>query len=618
MKYRIVISLIVLPFLLLCETRGQEIVRGLQSIREINELAGKQTELKTKGINDTLDLPFFDDFSLSLIYPADTLWADNEVYINNTHALEQLSLGVATFDALNSSGYIYDHASTISFEADHLTSNPIDLEGGPADNFYLSFFYQPQGLVDPPELKDFLTLQFYSVVDDSWYSVWSVEGSETHPFKPVIIAIDDPKFTSKGFRFKFTNHASLSSSASDPGSIGNADQWHIDYVHLDRGRHSADTVLRDVAFTQPLRSLLQNYEAMPWEQFKSWSLSEMGDALNVFIINNDSIERNVSRAVVINDIYEGGTVYAPTPAAKNIAPGLRTDFDSPIIYTYNSASVDSALFEVEVSLITDIFDNKVNDTIRYQQLFSNYYSVDDGSSEAGYGVNGGNDNNAIAVYRYKSLSQDTIRAIDICFNDSYQNANHISFDLVVLESINQSPGDIIYSQEEEMVNPGSSINGFVTYRLNDPVPVNGDFFVGWRQRSTTFINAGLDLNTPPEGRQYYMIYGEWYLSQVEGSLMIRPIVGKPLLSTNNETLIDENRRVNIWPNPVKDLLYIQDNKLYPGLDARINIFSTSGRLVRKGKYSETINLSQLSEGAYFLVIMKGDHVYSRNKFIKTR
>ena len=142
------------------------------------------------------------------------------------------------------------------------------------------------------------------------------------------------------------------------------------------------------------------------------------------------------------------------------------DFGAPIIYTFNSASTDSALFEISTYLTTDVFDNKVNDTLSYLQVFRNYYSVDDGSAENGYGITA---NNSMAVYRYYTPTPDTIRAVDICFNDSYLNANQRYFELIVLSSVNQAPGDIIYTQEEAMVDPGESINGFITYRFDEPV-----------------------------------------------------------------------------------------------------------------------------------------------------
>lgn len=611
-----VIPLIIFSFLLLNSARGQEIVSGLQAIKELKHFDQGKLVFKSKGPLDTLELPLFDDFSQSLIYPDDSLWSDNEVYINNTYPVSQLSTGVATFDALNSSGLLYDHASSIRFEADHLTSNPINLEGGAGDDFYLSFFYQPQGFGDQPELADSLTLQFYSVDEELWYSVWKVEGSEVHPFKPVIIRIDDPRFTDKGFKFRFINYASLSSTINDPAMIGNADHWHIDYIFLDRGRHSTDTVMRDVAFTESPRSILLNYEAMPWEQFKARPLSEMGDSLHALIINNDTTVRNVTRELILKDIYIGSTVYTtPSPVARNIDPGESFDFGAPITYTFSSATEDSALFEITTTLLTDVFDRKVNDTIRYQQVFKNYYAVDDGTAENGYGITS---NNSMAVYRYYTSSPDTLRAINICFNDSYQNANQVGFDLVVLSSDNQAPGDIIYSQEEEMVDPGESINGFITYRLDEPVYINGDFFVGWRQRSSTFLSAGLDMNTPAEGRQYYYLNGSWFTSQVGGSLMIRPVVGKAFITTGIEEFQEDLNRVDIWPNPVTNLLYINDPMLSPGDGSIISIYNSAGSLVWSEQYSESLNLSRLSEGVYLMVISKDGLVYSRNKFIRSR
>jgi hypothetical protein len=54
------------------------------------------------------------------------------------------------------------------------------------------------------------------------------------------------------------------------------------------------------------------------------------------------------------------------------------------------------------------------------------------------------------------------------------------------------------------------------------------FYVGWKQRSESFLNAGYDVNTPNAGKQFYWLNGEWNQSQVPGSIMIRPVVGGPL------------------------------------------------------------------------------------------
>ncbi|MDX2415325.1 MAG: T9SS type A sorting domain-containing protein [Bacteroidales bacterium] len=597
---------------------AQEFVSGLQSNKEVRtEYKKDLSRLKSKGITDTLELPFFDDFSVSKIFPGDSLWSDQYVYINNTYPHEQLSMGVATFDALDDRGLLYEHASQTIFVADHLSSDPINLDGDASDNFYLSFFYQPQGILDEPGPSDSLTLQFWSVSDDMWHSVWKKNGSALHPFKPVIIKIDDDRFTSKGFRFRFVNYASLSSASGDIAMAGNADQWHIDYVYLDRNRNDADTILHDVAFTSPLRSVLNNYEAIPWNQFREWYVSLLGPPLSLHYNNNDNIVRNISRSFKIRDIYENTTVHTFPPLAKNIQPATREQYDAPLSYVFNTTNTDSALFEIKASLITDVFDTKNNDTIVYYQEFKNYFAVDDGSSEGGYGINGQGASNSMAVYRYKSFSPDTIRAINICFNDSYLNSNQRLFDLVVLSSFNQVPGDILYTQEEEMVDPGESINGFITYHLNDPVPVEGEFFVGWRQRSETWLNAGLDLNTPHMGRQYLYFGGTWSQSLVEGSLMIRPIVGKPLVSTGIGEMQYEYSAVNIWPNPASGIINI-DIDAADLNKSSIEIYDIQGRKVMEAFGTQRINISDLREGMYFLILFRDDTSRSQGKFIKTR
>ena len=103
-------------------------------------------------------------------------------------------------------------------------------------------------------------------------------------------------------------------------------------------------------------------------------------------------------------------------------------------------------------------------------------------------------------------------------------------------------GIYLYTLEEVMVEQGQNINGFYTYRLPDKVPVNDIFYVGWRQRSETFLNAGLDVNTPHAGRQFYWLNGQWQQSQVTGSVMIHPVVGDALRVTRYDDIIHNRQK----------------------------------------------------------------------------
>jgi hypothetical protein len=171
----LLLILLIIPY-----TKAQEYVSGLQVNPQIkaylkdNVLIAPDKQSK----NDTLELPFWDDFSKSTLYPSVDLWIDFDVYINNTNADNPPSNGIATLDALNVNGEIYSYADYLTpFIADSLTSKPINLNYDAGENIYLSFFYRPQGILnDAPEKNDSLILEFYAPEDESWTTVWFDTG----------------------------------------------------------------------------------------------------------------------------------------------------------------------------------------------------------------------------------------------------------------------------------------------------------------------------------------------------------------------------------------------------------------------------------------------------------
>lgn len=609
---------VVLFYACLITVSGQEVVTGLQS----NGLIKKNNLIfERKGLNagDTLELPFFDDFSIRSIFPSGKNWTDNFVLINNTYSDKQVTAGVATFDALDNSGNMYGSAAPSGFKADELTSQPVNLKFPSSDNIYLSFFYQPGGLSDPPEPNDSLTLQFFAPLENIWYSVWKANGSGDQKMKPAIIRIDNNRYLQKGFRFRFVNYASLSPNLSDPSMVGNCDIWNLDYVLLNKNRNAGDTVFADVAYTLPLRSLLKSHEAMPWKQFLQVYLQEMGSSLAVHYRNNDTITRNVTRNFEIWDVYKNSLAHSFTAGATNVLPLTSTDYIANLIYTFSSTNPDSALFRIKASLKTDNFDPKGNDTLIYYQVFKNYFAFDDGTSEGGYGVNGLGSRNAMVAHKFVSYVQDTLRAIQICFNDSYLDANKRAFDLIVWDNDNGIPGNILYTKEEAMVEQGTGINGFYTYRIPEGVIINGAFYVGWRQRSESFLNAGYDINTPNAGKQLYWLNGEWRQSQVDGSIMIRPVVGSPLILTSIKDPATATRnKTKFWPNPARDYINIEQGDLRLYETSYIIIFDLNGHELIKVPFSERVDISSLHEGMYILVISTNGQPVGYNRIIKIR
>jgi len=611
------ISLIaLLLFSLLVNSYSQEILTGLLTNTAVLESRQNRDTRKSVLQADTLDLPFFEDFIADDIQPSPLRWSDDYVFINNTYPVNQISQGVATFDAIDNTGLLYEEAGDFVFEADMLTSVPVDLDYDATDNIFLSFFYQPQGIADAPEPQDSLVLQFYSAADSEWKHIWKAEGNELHNFKPVIIKIDEPRYLYRGFRFRFINYASISTSIGDPAMAGNSDHWHLDYVYIDKNRSAGDTIPADVAFTAPLRSVLNTYESMPWNQFREVFLSEMGSFITVNYRNNDQVTRNVTRNFKVRDMYENTGVHSFSAGATNIDPGEWITYNANLIYTFNSEYTDSAIFRIRSVLVTDEFDPGVNDTMDYYQVFKDYFAYDDGSAESGYGINGQGASNAMVSVMFRTFEPDTLKAVRMAFNDSYLSSNQRYFNIAVWDDNNGMPGNLLYTQEE-MTGPGERINGFKEYILNEGVAINGYFHVGWIQQSETFLNTGLDLNTAPEGRRYYYINGIWTESELPGSLMIRPVTGSSDIATDiDDTYIPPADNIRIWPNPVKDILNIDISAYDFAVDIKISIYDNSGRRIKSVARSDMIDVSSLPRGVYLLILSSDKKILGYNKFIR--
>jgi len=601
MKYSKAIYLL-LASLLTFEVSAQEVITGLLRNKQVIEARSSGLTLKSSAAEEPVAIPFLDDFSKDTIFPSTSRWADIQVFINNTYSVSQPSLGIATLDCLDENGKLYDGALQAVFPADHLTSRAIDLAYLPSDSIFLSFLYEAGGIADMPETNDSLTLSFWAPGEEKWYSIWQTPGGPTNGFRNVIIPVTDPRFLLTGFRFRFSGYASLAGAISEPSQAGNADQWNLDHILLDKSRSVHDTVIHDVALTLPQRSLVKEYEAMPWRHFRQAYLSAMSPTAAIRYRNNDTIVRNVTRHVTITDMSNGVVVRDFDAGASNAQPLASVTYDAPLLYTYNtSSSPDTAQFLVTVSLITDDFDRKQTDTIKFIQRFSGYFAIDDGTAEAGYGINGQGSRNALAALRFRSFIPDSVTGLSICFNDAFENANQRGLEIMVWADDNGKPGVLLGSSDGPTALPGTSINGFVTYAFDKPVRVTDNFWIGWRQDSEKFLNAGLDLNTPHAGRQYFLLSGTWQESQAPGTVMMRPVMkgsGSPT-SSDNGTLI--NDLFTLYPNPTDGYVTIVPSEGAPG-DFTVDVISMSGSIIMSVPGTDRTDLSRLAPGSYLLIV----------------
>jgi hypothetical protein len=223
----------------------------------------------------------------------------------------------------------------------------------------------------------------------------------------------------------------------------------------------------------PFALYSRSHEAMPWKQFRQVYLQEMGSSILIHYRNNDTLTRNITRNFEIWDVYKNSQAYSFSAGATNIGPLTNVDYNANLVYTFNTSNNDSALFRITASLKTDNFDPKGNDTLIYYQVFKNYFAFDDGTAEGGYGINGLGSRNAMVAYKFTSFMQDTLRAVQICFNDSYQNANQRNLIWWSGMIIMGFPVIFFIPEKMSLLNRVNGINGFYTYTLPEGVMVNG-------------------------------------------------------------------------------------------------------------------------------------------------
>jgi len=560
-----------------------------------------------------LDLPLFDDFSNTYISPDTGLWSDAYAFVNNNFCLNPVSNGVATLDALDEDGSLYPHAalSPNTFEADHLTSLPISLDYPASDSIYLSFLYQPGGLCDIPEEEDSLLVDFFAPDSARWINVWSVPGSELKPFSHAMIPVKDSIFLKEGFRFRFRNIASLPRNNDYLDMRSNVDYWHVDYIRLHANRFAGDSLLRDVAFSTNLTTMLKDLTSLPWSHFKDAYNTVLYPFVSGRYRNNDTITRNVTRSLVIYEPAYGESHSPGVPTAQDL-PGMEdTVVNYGFIYPFNFDRGDSALLRFKAALRTDEFDPKVNDTVVHDQLFKDYYAYDDGTAEAGYGLRGSGSANGVVAMKYNSYKADLLGGAYISFNQVYDSLNlDYYFRLVVWNEEEGQPGTILWEDENDYkVTYPSFYPGFVKYEFSEPVPVDGPFYVGWRQYNKYLLNVGLDLNSRPTSTvMYYNIQGIWQVSEAPGVIMFRPYLYD---ETSGIGRVDKvYTDMQIYPNPAKDQIYFQVPPSSYGAGLRIEVLDATGRLIRQTiSYSNNMDISALSPGIYYIRAISGSIIY---------
>ncbi len=634
-------SIIVLIFSCF-STYAQELIVPLTDNPLLFEINKKFN--RSKASTTPLLLPFIEDFSNYNLYPDTNLWSDRYAFVNTQYAINPVSIGVVTLDALDENGKLHSTASSKKFPADTLTSKNIRLDSvfepsinalkalKKSDSIYMSFYFQPGGgrgnpwelLGDAPEKEDALVLEFFSPSLQNWINIWSTTGMPLDSiylktgfyFKYVIIPITDSvKFFHKDFKFRFRNYCSLGNNII-PSWSGNCDQWNIDYIYIDKQRKKNAKTFRDLTFVEKAPTFLKKYQSMPSYQFQT---SDLKDTIYIKLSNLDD---TLHYSEYKYEIRKNGMLsHTEDRGPENIKPywingyqDLIVHSKPPVTYDFQPLISSSKTFEIRhIFKKTGPQDFRPeNDTNTFYQIFDNYYAYDDGTAENGYGLTPAGSKLA---YKFTLNKPDTLVAVEMYFNSTLNQVNQKLFYLTIWgDDGTGKPGDTIYRSNLFLPVFENQVNKFHSYILEKQVNVNGNIFVGWTQTTDDNLNIGFDRNTSSEENIYYNTSGFWVQSFQKGSLMIRPCLGTNYL--NVKDLADNKFNFNIFPNPLNSgLLQIQLNEYDLNWENNYKIVITdiTSKQLYKGKISKTLDLSELKNGLYFISIIN-----TKNGFIKTK
>jgi len=615
------LALLVYPAL-----NAQEIELPLTVVKEKARQSEREQKFQPRDEKSavSLTLPFVDDFS-NVTQPtndptvpeSNQRWLDNSVYVNNHFPLDQPSVGVATFDGTNNIGFPYNLGVSTSYgSADTLTSCPIDISAlDENDQVHMVFSLQSAGLGNVPELQDSIYIEFRLPGSDLWQAQWSLTSDVQTGFQRFFVPINNPTYFTDAFQFRFRNSATLS---------GAVDIWNLDYLIIDAGIDPANFTLSDVAFTQQITTFVDGFTAIPWTHYidnpvdhmlveQAGELTNLGDNPN-----NVSIRYEVSN--------NGSNIFTSPTAINGNVPGNSTTSIPVGVgsagFSFPDLAEDGcASFDIDYILTVGANDISSNDSLSFTQEFSNYYAYDDGTAESAWGLT--NSPGAQIALRYKLDQADTLLGILVNFVPFVDDAEGETFILRAWEDDNGQPGDVLidnFGFQEVTVFEGAR-NSFSYYTYDSPIPVSGTIHVGWVQQEGATIPIGLDKNTNSNETKFRFktssVSGTpWEISQVPGSVMIRPVLaagkGSDFVSVEEEELQPQAR---LYPNPAKEHIFVE---VIDFGASQYELIDMQGRVNQQGFWSsgQPILTVDLPKGMYVLRMQSSDGREIRQRFIK--
>jgi hypothetical protein len=597
-----------------------------KAIPHLHEQTG-HARIKATSELPPLKLPFWDDFSMSneLI---DTLWANtNCVTVSNFIGIDAPTINVATFNGVDATGRPYSTSPGFG-STDSLESRPIDLSAltpAQAQSLYFSFFWQAKGLGDKPNITDSLRLQFRSNTG-TWYTQWSMINDDVEKetkFHQMILRVQDgfspgETFFHDKFQFRFQSFGNRG---------GDYDNWHIDYIYLNHGRHANDITYQDEALTTPPSSLFYPYYSIPYKallaypekylaapriQYRNLTAIVPTPKLHavVNVLDND-------RYVFLDSLLGEWTIsdpYFPLPGEIRWLDNRINKLTPEKLASFPDSTKLTLQTKVYITSNDPVFERmnlRANDTVWSYTHLHNYYAYDDGSAETSLGIDrqGGR-----LAYMYVIQGQDTITDVDIYFPSFSITSPSATIKLQIWDRLGTSAKPLY--QETYPVQFSSRLNELNRYTLNRPVIVSDTFYIGYEQNVNQFLSIGYDRNTDSSDKLYYYVdLNQGWLpyhdknnpssNVIPGSLMMRPIF-REISVTSIRKPWQETSQVKIFPNPSDRFIFIEGDFQ----DATIKVMDVHGRTLLTTS-SLNVDLQNFPSGIYFITVTTREGAFSR-------
>jgi hypothetical protein len=161
--------------------------------------------------------------------------------------------------------------------------------------------------------------------------------------------------------------------------------------------------------------------------------------------------------------------------------------------------------------------------------------------------------------------------------------------------------DLLYQEDNVEVGYRDEVNAFWYYRFSQPVPVSsGTFYAGVMMPAfsgTDSLYFGLDMNyRGADNFAYYNVLNQWSPSLIDGAVMIRPLLGRPIIgSAIEDTSYDID--ISIFPNPSKGIYNLQ---VPAGNDLQlVNVYNLYGQNIYCGN-SNFVDIVDQANGQYIV------------------